>query len=88
MIDFDEYDPKLTLDMHRRIRHHPAVVAHIRKVAEELASRAGHNFRVMMSTNESQLRPRAYVVPANEKGVHDELTKSKLLKAALSMHGR
>lgn len=33
-------------------------------------------------------RPRAYVVPANGKGIHEELTEAVLLKAALGMAGK
>lgn len=33
-------------------------------------------------------RPRAYVAPANNKGIHEELSDAVLLKAALGMAGK
>ena len=33
-------------------------------------------------------RPRAYVAPANNKGIHEELSQAVLLKAALGMAGK
>jgi hypothetical protein len=33
-------------------------------------------------------RPRAYVAPANNKGIHEELSQAVLLKAAMGMAGK
>lgn len=40
------------------------------------------------STSPEKQRPRAYVAPANNKGIHEELSDAVLLKAALGMAGK
>jgi hypothetical protein len=46
------------------------------------------NFGVVLQNDPRTQRPRAYVAPINAEGVHEELTDSVLLKAAINMEGQ
>ena len=84
---FGEYDPKITKEIDRRIRHLPMVVKYVADMARILKIKAGHNFEVIVSTKGAS-RPRGYVMPANSEGIRAELKYGVLLKAALSMRGK
>jgi hypothetical protein len=83
------YDPGITPEIDRKIRNMPMVVEYINAKAHELLSAVGSdNFEVILSHKPDQQRPRAYVCPSNNKGIHEELSEAILLKAALGMAGR
>lgn len=86
---FDEnftYNPGKGIE--RRIRHMPVVVDHITKKAEELVERTGSdNFKVVVQNRKNTTRARAYGAPANNVGIHEELSEHVLLKAAISLQG-
>lgn len=84
----EDYDPKITEEIDRKIRNMPMVRAYIKGKANQLSNQAGDNFEVVMSENPDQSRPRAYVAPANREGIHQELSDAVLLKAALGMGGK
>lgn len=81
-----EYDPGVTQEVDRAIRHLPIVQKYIKDVAQLLKQRAGVNFEVVHGGGPS--RPREYVAPANNEGIRDELKDAALLKAALGMRGK
>lgn len=84
-----EYDPGITEEVDRAIRNMPGVVQYCNRKAHELCDATGSsNFEVVLSQGPDQQRPRAYVVPSNSKGIHEELAQAVLLKAALGMAGR
>jgi hypothetical protein len=84
-----EYDPGITKEVDKKIRHLPVVVQHINLKAHELLKSVGtDNFEVVLSNKPSNQRPRAYVVPSNDDGIHEELSQAVLLKAALGMAGK
>ncbi len=78
----------ITNEMHRKIRHSPQVVAHLKKKAQECQSIAGENFETGVQNDGGTTRARAYIRPANGDGIHEELSDSVLLKAAAAMRGR
>lgn len=82
-----EYDPKITQEIDRKIRHMPQVIRHIEQTAQLLRGRAGGNFEVILSTKGAS-RPRAYVAPKTSEGITEELNDSVLLKAAMGMRGK
>lgn len=86
-----EYDPGDLKEIDKAIRHLPGVVAYARKKAEEtirhVADGAEH-FEVIVSDNPSNTRARAYCAPADNEGIHLEISESALLKAALQMEGK
>lgn len=85
----EDYDPKITEEIDRKIRNMPMVRAYIKGKANQLKNSTGTpNFEVVMSENPDQSRPRAYVAPANREGIHQELSDAVLLKAALGMGGK
>jgi len=83
------YDPGDLVEIDRKIRHMPAVVAAITKKANEMLSliEKSDDFRVIVSTG-GESRARAYVAPRNNAGIHLELADSVMLKAAAAMSGR
>lgn len=83
------YDPGDLVEIDRKIRHMPAVVAAITKKANECLEmiEKSDDFRVVVSTG-GESRARAYVAPRNNAGIHLELADSVMLKAAASMSGR
>lgn len=84
-----DYDAGITEEIDRKIRHMPVVVAHINKRAYDLlAATDSENFEVILSAGRDQQRPRAYVAPANGRGIHEELSQAVLLKAAMGMAGK
>ncbi len=81
------YDPKITKEIDQKIRHLPQVIRYVSIMARLLKIKAGTNFEVIVSTKGAS-RPRAYVMPRNRAGIHEELADSVLLKAALAMRGK
>ena|ERR1700733_7831072 len=81
-----EYDPNITVEVDRAIRHLPIVQKYLKDMAKLLQQRAGKNFGVVHGGGPS--RPREYVAPANNEGIRDELKDAALLKAALGMQGK
>jgi hypothetical protein len=82
------YDPQITPEIDRQIRNLPFIVQYCNQKAHELQRDAGENFEVILSNRPGQSRPRAYVCPANNKGIREELSQAILLKAALAFSGR
>lgn len=84
------YDPGDMIEIDRKIRHMPAVVAAITKKANEMLSliEKSGDFRVVVSDAGAPSRARAYVAPRNNAGIHLELADSVMLKAAAAMSGR
>ncbi len=82
------YDPGITKKIDHDIRFMKVVQNHCKQKALELQGRVGENFDVVDSTDERHTRPRFYVVPSNREGIHEEISKAVLLKAALGMAGR
>jgi hypothetical protein len=83
-----QYDPGITPEVDKAIRHLPFIVAYCNQKAHELQRDAGDNFEVILSNRPEQSRPRAYVCPANNKGIREELSQAILLKAALGFSGK
>jgi hypothetical protein len=75
----------------QKIRHMPGVVRHLVVKANEtieMAAGGAGDFDVLLSDDPDNVRPRAYVKPANSAGIRLELSQSVLLKAAVSMEGK
>lgn len=73
----------------RRILHMPGIVAYIENKADECNAATGSsNFETVVFTTPGWFRPAAYVMPANDDGIREELADAVLLKAALGMAGR
>lgn len=84
-----EYDPGITEEIDRQIRHMPNVILHCTQKAAELRAATGSsNFEIVSQTKPETQRPRIYVVPKNDAGIREELAESVLLKAALGMAGK
>lgn len=84
-----EYDPGDLREIDKAIRHLPGVVAYARKKAEQMIEMTGSsNFEVIVSDNPENTRARAYGAPANNQGIHEELSEHVLLKAAINMEGK
>jgi hypothetical protein len=84
-----EYDPGITAEIDRRIRHMPQVIERILEKAAQLKNSTGSgNFEIYSQTRSNTQRPRAYVAPKNREGIHEELSQAVLLKAALGMSGQ
>lgn len=84
-----EYDPGITAEIDQRIRHLPLVVRHMLEMAAMLKNSTGsQNFEIYSQTRPETQRPRAYVAPRNNEGIHEELSQAVLLKAALGMSGK
>lgn len=83
------YDAGITEEIDKQIRHLPIVEkALFEKAAALKNSINSPNFELVSQTNPSSQRPRVYVVPKNNKGIHEELADAVLLKAALGMAGK
>lgn len=82
-----EYDPGITAEVDKAIRHMDIVKKNVLDQATLLKVSAGVNFQVMDHAGGPQ-RFRAYVAPANDDGIAEELKDSALLKAALSRQGK
>lgn len=84
-----EYDAQVTAEVDKAIRHLPFVVGHMKQQAQRLLQATGSgNFEVITQDDPNTQRPRSYVVPKNNKGIHEELSQAVLLKAALGMAGQ
>jgi hypothetical protein len=84
-----EYDPGDLIEIDKAIRHLPGVVAYCKQKAEQTIEMTGsENFEVIVSDNPANTRARAYVAPANNKGIHEELSEHVALKAAINMEGK
>lgn len=84
-----DYDPGITEEIDRQIRHLPVVVARCMEAAATLKNSTGsQNFGLVIQARPDTRRPRVYVVPTNEHGIHEELSQAVLLKAALGMAGK
>lgn len=84
-----EYDAGITDEIDRQIRHIPDVIMHMLRKAAQLKSGTGSsNFEIIIQAQDTTQRPRAYVVPKNNTGIHEELSQAVLLKSALSMEGK
>lgn len=85
----DSYDAGITADVDKAIRHMPFVEAYMNFQAEKLREATGsENFEVIQQRDPNTQRPRSYVVPKNNKGIREELSKAVLLKAALGRAGQ
>lgn len=83
------YNPGITADIDRRIRHMPIVILKMLEKAATLKSSTGSsNFEIVTQSRPETQRPRSYVVPKNQQGIHEELADAVLLKAALGMAGK
>lgn len=82
-----EWKP-LTIEMHRIIRHHPEVAAYLLKKADECQAMTTDNFETGLQNRKGTTRARAWVRPANAKGIEEELADGVLSKAAAAMRGR
>ena len=78
----------LTLAMYRLVRHDRGVEDRLVAKANELHALVGDNFETGLQNRPGTTRARAWVRPANDEGVHDELADGVLLKAAAAMRGR
>jgi hypothetical protein len=84
-----EYDPGITEEIDRAIRHMPDVVLHCAEKAAECKNGTGSsNFEIVIQARPETSRPRVYVVPRNDEGIHEELSQAVLLKSALGMAGK
>lgn len=83
------YDPGITEEIDKAIRHLPIVVEAAMQAAVTLKNSVGSpNFELIIQARPDTARPRVYVVPKNNKGIHEELSQAVLLKAALGMAGK
>lgn len=83
------YDPGITEEIDRQIRHIPFILTEILKRAATLKNSTGSdNFELIIQAKETTQRPRVYVVPKNNEGIREELSQAVLLKAALGMEGK
>jgi hypothetical protein len=84
-----DYDANITPEIDKAIRHLPIVISGMLMGATKLRNATGSsNFEIVTQNDPNTQRPRAYVVPKNNKGIHEELSQSVLLKAALGMAGQ
>lgn len=85
----DAYDPGITNEVDRQIRHMQVVYMHCLKQAGDLMRATGSkNFETISAFNPRGQRPRVYVTPSNAEGIHEELSDSVLLKAAMGRAGK
>jgi hypothetical protein len=83
------YDAGITEEIDKQIRHLPIVVNRAMESAATLKNSIGSpNFELVIQARSDTQRPRVYVVPKNNKGIHEELSQGVLLKAALGMAGK
>lgn len=88
-VSVSDYDPGITDEIDRQIRHMPQVLDRMGEKAAQLKKGTGSsNFEIIISANPKQQRPRIYVAPKNNKGVGEELSQAVLLKAALGMSNK
>ena len=85
----DDYSPGELVKIDRAIRHMLAVETRERIYAERGVQMTGSdNFDVIVQNDPSTSRARAYMAPINSEGIHEELSQSLLLKAALALEGQ
>jgi hypothetical protein len=85
---YEEYSIGDLIEIDRKIRHMPAVVEAITKFAYKLVEMTGsENFTVILQDEEGTTRARAYAGPANNKGIHEQLSEHLLEKASINMEG-
>ena len=83
------YNPGDLQEIDKAIRHLPFVVSHMVHKAHQLISETGStNYEVVLQNEPTTQRPRAYVAPANDQGIHQELSEHLALKAAINMEGQ
>lgn len=83
-----EYNADITPEIDKAIRHLPIVLSAVQYAAVKLRNATGSgNFEIVTQNDPNTQRPRSYVVPKNNKGIHEELSQAVLLKAALGMAG-
>lgn len=83
------YDPGITSEIDKQIRHLRVVILAMMEKATLLKNSTGSpNFELVVQVQPNTQRPRAYVVPKNREGIHEELSQAVLLKAALGMSGK
>jgi hypothetical protein len=83
------YDPGITEEIDKQIRHLLPVLLYMGQKATDLKNATGSsNFEVITQNRPDTQRPRYYVAPKNRKGIHEELSQAVLLKAALGMAGK
>lgn len=84
-----DYDPGITPEIDKAIRHMPDVILKMLEKAALLRHSTGSpNFEVITQSRADTQRPRSYVVPSNREGIHEELSQAVLLKAALGLSGK
>lgn len=84
-----DYDAGITEEIDKQIRHlRPVLLRMLDKAGELKRATGSDNFDVILQAQPDTQRPRAYVVPKNNKGIHEELSQAVLLKAALGMNGQ
>lgn len=77
-----------SIEVLTKLRHHPKVAAYLLKKADECQAIAGDNFETGLQNREGTTRARAWIRPANDEGIREELGDAVLLKAAAAMRGR
>jgi hypothetical protein len=83
------YDAGITAEVDQRIRHMPGVINYCLMKAAQLKNSTGSsNFKIVVQADPRTMRPRCYVAPSNNQGIHEELSQAVLLKAALGMAGK
>jgi nitrogen-specific signal transduction histidine kinase len=84
-----DYDPGITPEIDKAIRHMPDVILKMLEKAATLKNSTGSsNFEIITQARPDTQRPRAYVVPKNHDGIREELADAVLLKAAMGMSGK
>jgi hypothetical protein len=85
----EEYSPGDIEKIDKAIRHMPYIVAYMQDRAQDVVDDTGSgNYEVVLQNDANTQRPRAYVAPSNNKGIHEELSEHLALKAAINMEGR
>jgi hypothetical protein len=89
MADEVQYDPGEGLNEYcRMLRHHPLVVAHMVVKAQEALAMCSDNYDYFVQNRDDTTRARVWMHPINNEGIHEELSESLLIKAAINMQGR
>lgn len=84
-----DYDAGITDEIDKKIRHlHPVLMHMSAKAAELMHATGSPNFTLVSQSRPETQRPRVYVAPKNNQGIHEELSQAVLLKAALGMAGK
>lgn len=84
-----EYDPGITNEIDKKIRHLlPVLLEMGQKAGDLLRATGSSNFEIIQQARPETQRPRFYVAPKNREGIHEELSQAVLLKAAMGMAGK